>query len=367
MTTDTLADDRGLPNRLRDGITFDRAVGVLSILALLLIPTFSEDIFLLKMAGALFFAIFVMSWDFASGYTGELSFGHSAFFGIGGYTTGILNMQYGVDTVVGIICGGLFAGIAGLLIGIPSLRVEGPYFGLVTLIVPLALMEFLTFTRDITGGQTGLIGIENVTLDPVVTYYIGLGAFLVALLVFLIVTRSDTGTILTAIRENEEVVVASGINPDRYKIYAFALSGLIGGLAAAVFVHTTAGSVTPSLLLALTVNINIIVAAILGGIGTITASGAGGILFFLLQDYMGSVSYEIPGLGIPLSDFNVVLFFAILLVLLFYAPEGIFKTLYDRIRATLSSDESVVVDGGGASPLAKWRAEFVERIRREKE
>jgi branched-chain amino acid transport system permease protein len=335
MTTDPSEIREGYRAILRSMLSFREVLGALCLLVLIAMPVLVSEILILKLTGALFFAVFVMSWDLTSGYTGELSFGHSAFFGIGGYTTGVLNVHYGVDPMIGIVCGGVTAGVAGLLIGIPSLRVEGPYFGLVTLIVPLALIELLTFTRDLTGGQTGLIGVEKLTLETVTTYYISLGTFLVAMAIFFIVTRSDTGTILTAIREDKDAVVASGLNPSKYKIYAFTLSGLVGGLAAAVFVHTQAGSVTPSLLLALVVNINIIVAAILGGMGTITASAAGGVLFFMLQDYLNGVNWQIPLLNLQVSDFNVVLFFVVLLIFIFYIPEGVFKTLYEKMQEVI--------------------------------
>ena len=101
-------------------------LGLLGVAALLLAPFVVPTILAIQLAGALFFATWVMSWDFVSGYTGEISFGHALFFGVGGYTSGMLNLHLGVDPWIGMPLGALAAAATGLLIGFPSLRIKGP-------------------------------------------------------------------------------------------------------------------------------------------------------------------------------------------------------------------------------------------------
>ncbi|MFC7177527.1 branched-chain amino acid ABC transporter permease [Halosegnis marinus] len=216
-------------------------LGLVAILALFVLPLVLPAIWAFRVAGALFFATFVMSWDFVSGYTGEISFGHGLFFGVGGYAAGMANLHLDVDPWLAVFVGVAAAGAAGLLIGFPSLRLQGPYFSLVTLVTPIILISVFRFFPDLTGGELGLVGVGTVDkfgdllflpspgFSPIGAAYLALGVFLFALVVFVAVTRSDAGMVLTGIREDETAVAATGKNPAKFKLFAFVLSGLIGG------------------------------------------------------------------------------------------------------------------------------------------
>jgi len=164
----------------------------------------------IQLTGALIFATYVMTWDVVSGYTGEISFGHALFFGVGAYASAILNTQLELSLFVTIPIGVAAAALAGLLIGFPSLRLHGPYFSLITLVTPIILISMLVFAADITGGATGLSGVDTLTRDTVLSYYLAFGLFLFTLVLFLAITRSDAGTVLTAIRD---VCLDCGQNP----------------------------------------------------------------------------------------------------------------------------------------------------------
>jgi branched-chain amino acid transport system permease protein len=297
-----------------------------------------------NLAGALFFAVFAMSWDVQSGYTGEISFGHGLFFGVGAYTSAILQTQQGMGLLATIPLGMLAAGFVGLLIGFPSLRLQGPYFSLITLVTPIIVVRLFNFVPDITGGATGLFT-TTLTTGPVPGYLIAFGLFVGALFLFLAITRSDAGIVLTAIREDELAVEAAGLNPAKFKLFSFVLSGLVGGLAGALFVHTYAGGfVAPSDLLALTVSIEVIIASILGGIGTITGAAIGGLFLFLFRTYIAQVNVTIPVVGAEVSDIYFLVFTVVTLFVLFFIPEGIVtRILLRRKRRAAASDE----DGGG--------------------
>jgi branched-chain amino acid transport system permease protein len=241
-------------------------LGIVGLLGLAVLPVLLTPLQALQIAGAYFFAMFVMSWDAVSGYTGQISFGHGVFFAVGGYASALLNIRMGIDPLLAIPAGVVAAALAGLVIGVPALRLRGPYLSLVTLIVPLIVAQIFNVYSNIFGGTQGLVSPPPDRLlglgsgAPIMTYYVAFGLFVVILAVLLAVTRSDAGKVFTAIRESEDAVSSAGLNPAKFKIFAFVLSAGIGGLAGAAFVHTV-GEPTPNALLDLFVSIEIIIAA----------------------------------------------------------------------------------------------------------
>jgi branched-chain amino acid transport system permease protein len=347
-------------------------VGLLGILSLFVLPLVIPAIYAIYLSSALFFATFVMSWDFVSGYTGEISFGHGLFFGVGGYTSGMLNLHMGIDPWIAAPLGAVAAGLAGLLIGFPSLRVKGPYFSLITLVTPIILISVFRFFPDLTGGELGLVSVGTVEkfsaigpipspgFDPYSGYYLALFVFLFALVVFVAITRSDAGMVFTAIRADEISVAATGKNPAKFKLFAFVLSGLIGGLAGAMYGHSV-GGFNVSELLALIISIEVIVAAILGGIGTITGAAIGGLFFYLLRVFLRNletvsipftdieVGLVIPVIGVPVGEIYFLLFGIVTLGFLFYLPEGIVPRVVGEWRARSEPQAGEAVADGGKS------------------
>jgi branched-chain amino acid transport system permease protein len=371
--TDTdVADDTGVtlnPLELRRR----HQVGLLGLVVFAVLPLaapveaigFVSSLTVLQVTGALFFAVYVMTWDVVSGYTGEISFGHALFIGVGAYTSGLLNVHLGVPLVASIPLAVAAAALTGLLIGFPSLRVRGPYFSLLTLVAPIILLRIFVFFSDVTGGETGLLGIATISFDPVRNYYIAFAVFLFALAVFLAITRSDAGQVLTAIREDEDTVVAVGLNPAKFKLFVFVLSGGVGGLAGALFVHTYAqGVATPSELLGLVLSIELIVATILGGIGTITGAAIGGLFFFMVRTWLRGVETTIPLVGAPVSELYFLVFGLVTLGFLFFLPRGIVpRVLLEASRLRGRSDGSPRPDGG-RTPLQSILSRFREELKR---
>ncbi len=343
-------------------------LGLVGLALLALVPAaapvsaigFVSSLTILQVTGALFFAVYVMTWDVVSGYTGEISFGHALFIGVGAYTSGILNVELGVPLLASIPVAVIAASLAGLLIGFPSLRVKGPYFSLITLVTPIILLRIFVYFSDVTGGETGLFGIGTISLDPVTNYYIALLLFLFTLGVFLGITRSDAGQILTAIREDEDAVISVGLNPAKYKLFVFVLSGAIGGLAGALYIHTYAqGVATPSETLGLVLSIELIVATILGGIGTITGAAIGGLFFFLVRTWLRNVELTIPVIGAPVSELYFLIFGLITLAFLFFLPEGIVPRVIHEVRRHSGGSAPAARADGGRTPVDAIR----DRIR----
>lgn len=348
-------------------------LGIVFFIGLALLPFQLGILDILQMTAAFYFVMFVISWDFVSGYTGQVSFGHTLFFAAGGYTTTILNIEHGLDPVLGIPLGVLVAGLAGFLLGVPGLRLEGHYLALFTLLPPLILLRVFKLRRDIFGGVKGLPNAEplldagSFAAAAESHYYLSLALLMFIFGLAWVITRSDTGTIFTAIKESEDAVQSAGINPNKFKLYAFTLSAMMGGLAGAVFVHTPAGSASPTQLLELVVMIEILLASILGGFGTITGGLVGGFIIYWGMDWFEQLDWMVPVLEIPATRIDTLLFFGLLLVVLMFLSEGLLPWALRQGRRGLSvvrGGDAAVTDGGPSTldrQLEKFKHAMFDR------
>lgn len=328
-----------------------RTVSIACLIGLAAAPFLLDMLTLRQLTAALFLGMFAMSWDYVSGYTGQLSFGHSMFFGIGGYTAAVLNLNFGLSPVLTILAGTVAAGIAGILVGVPALRLKGPYLALITLIAPLVLVQIVNIFPDTLGGEGGLQGMDLLISvnEPIgvlsavgyesafehrviVYYYVTLLLFLFIYALFYVFTRSYVGSIFTAIREDEDAVAAVGINAAKFKVFAFSMSGTVGGLAAATFVHTPVGHAAPGELLVLFVSVEVVLIGFLGGMGTITGPAVTGIIYYFVRDLLSTSDVGIPLIGLPLGEVWQVLFFSVALLVLFALPEGVLPWLSNLSR-----------------------------------
>lgn len=284
------------------------------------------------------FAIYAMGWDILSGMTGQISFGHIFFVAVSGYTTGLLNLYLKWPIWVTIPTGVVMAVLAGLLFSVPALRLRGPYFSLVTLILPIAAARFVIIFADWTGGELGKFGVtalcplSEFKANQFCNYYSLWGLMTGVGLGLIWLSTSRIGKILEAIRENEEAVEAAGINAAKYKIFAFAVSALVVGLGGTFSVHTNEAVFFNSLL-SLTTSIEMIVASVIGGMGTIIGALWGGVLVRGGEQVIRELAQlKLPlgaeGLALSfLERWSTLIFFALLLVLLFFARQGLLPLL----------------------------------------
>jgi branched-chain amino acid transport system permease protein len=366
--TDESPANRGIIGFLDPrSFSVSQQLGVLGLLGLAVLPIFLTSLQALTLTSAFFFAMFAMSWDAVSGYTGQISFGHGLFFAVGGYTSALLNLGHGVPPSLSIPAGVVLAAVAGVVIGVPALRLRGPYLSLITLVAPLILLQIFISYSGIFGGELGISAPASLLgFAPYANYYLAFGLFLFILAILLAVTRSNAGAVLTAIREDEDTVAAAGLNAAKFKTFAFVLSAAIGGLAGAVFVHTPQGSPRPSQLFSVLVNVEVIIAAILGGMGTIVGAAIGGLFFFLFRDWLSGLEYSIPLLNAPISEFDFLIFSVITLVLLFVLPGGFLRAAMHWGRGLLdrsAGGEDRAATDGGQTPVESTLERYRKAIR----
>ena len=297
----------------------------ISILALLTAEFWAHLVsgtMLRTLALASVWAIFAMSWDIQSGYTGYISFGHSVLSGIAGYTTALLlvNIDPGLPLWITAPVSVLAALVLGLLIALPTLRLQGPYFSLITFVAVL-LFYRLTTAYDALGGIPGFSQPEVFTWDPVARYYYMMLPMLAIALVLTFLARSNLGMILVAIRENESAVSAAGINPTKFKIWSFALSSIPMGIGGVLLVGFY-GNVDPSTFIVVDNSIEIIAMAVLGGMSSILGPMGGAFLFeFLNHELLGGFSRSV----------RYILLWILVLLVLVFARRGIFRKVWHRL------------------------------------
>jgi branched-chain amino acid transport system permease protein len=243
---------------------------------------------------ALCFALFACAFNLLLGYAGLMSFGHAMFFGMAAYFFGHMVKVWGWPIELGLVAAVLGAALLGLVTGALAIRRQGIYFAMITLAFA-QMIYFLCVQMPFTGGEDGLQGIPRKPLffglidteNDYVLYYVVLVIFLFGFGAIYRFIHSPFGQVLKAIRDNEQRAVSLGYEADRYKLLAFVLSAAVAGLAGAtkaMVVHfATLTDVAAS------TSGEVVLMALIGGLGTITGPVVGGFVLVAMQDYLAFV------------------------------------------------------------------------------
>jgi branched-chain amino acid transport system permease protein len=231
-----------------------------------------------------FVAVWAMSWDILSGYTGYVSFGHPFIIGTASYASAILTHQFGFPLYGAMALGVLIGVGAGMAFFFPALRVRGPYFALVTLaLMDLAHRLVIAIRPDVTGGTRGLVGLPLVVTGGLPGFYMSLSVMFAVALSLWYVARSDIGTLLRAIHMDEDVVATEGFSTLKYKLLAFFLSALVASIGGVLYTHYL-GSVSPEAIFGNDLLFMILIAALIGGQNSIIGPMVGAyFVIFLLE------------------------------------------------------------------------------------
>ncbi|RPJ37686.1 MAG: branched-chain amino acid ABC transporter permease [Deltaproteobacteria bacterium] len=297
-----------------------RVAVLLFFLVLLLLPVVSQDPYLLRiLILTSIFAIFAASWDLLSGFTGQMNFGHALFFGVGAYSAALLNLHAHLPPWGSIPLGALAAVLAGLIIGIPCLRLRGTYLALTTLAFPIILMGVVFAIPQVTGGELGISGLARISGSRLGDYYITTVLMLGLCTIMWKITDSNTGIIFHAIREDELAVRTAGINTTRYKLLAFCLSGFFAGISGGLYAHfmRIAGPST----LEVSMSFTVVIWAIFGGIVTIYGPVAAVFILFPLLEFFRFW-----------PEFRMLMFALVILFILLYMPNGLIPWIRDKIE-----------------------------------
>jgi branched-chain amino acid transport system permease protein len=256
------------------------------------------------------------SWNLISGYTGYLSFGHVAFFGIGAYTVGVLSspVGYGWPWPLAVIAGGLLASALALPLGWLMLRLRGPYFAIGMLAVAESTRLVASIWDGVTRGGLGIF--VSTTYNVSSVYYALLAVVIVVMALTYWVDNSRFGLQLLSIREDEDAAEVLGIDTTREKLKAFVLSALFPGVIGGLYAWYI-GYIDPGSVFALSFSMNMILMTLLGGAGTFVGPLIGGVLFAAVLE---SLWARFPNYHLMLSGL------AIMAIVLFI-PGGVVSLL----------------------------------------
>jgi branched-chain amino acid transport system permease protein len=268
-----------------------RVVAVLvAVLLVAVFPMLAGNYPVKLLQEILVWGVFAMSLDLLMGFAGMVSFGHSAFFGVGGYVAALALTRWGAGGVNGLVLPALAAAVAALVIGYCSIRVSGVYFIMLTLAFS-QMFYAVTFQVDWLGAEDGIVGVPRprlvgVELGPSAFHLSLVAVTLLATLALWRIVCSPFGHVLRGIHDNEGRMQAIGYPVDRYKLVAFVIAGTVAGVAGALYAQL-AGSITPDAFL-WTTSGEALLMAIIGGTGTLGGALLGAAAFILLQSLVSS-------------------------------------------------------------------------------
>jgi ABC-type branched-subunit amino acid transport system ATPase component/ABC-type branched-subunit amino acid transport system permease subunit len=254
------------------------------------------------------------------GLTGQVSFGHVGFYALGAYAAAILTVTAKWPFWAALPLAALVCGLVGALLALPALRVKGPYLAMVTIAFGFIVEHVAVEWRDLTGGQNGIMGIPQpggVGERGVALASLGLAA--VATLAFWRLARSRWGAAMRAVKDSEVAAESLGLNPVAIKTAAFAISAVFAGVAGAFFAPLS-GFVTPSTF-SFSQSILFVLVVMIGGAGSVAGPLVGAAIVVLLPEVLAG-----------LAEYRLLVFGALLLVVLWAAPEGVVGAVHGLFR-----------------------------------
>jgi len=315
------------------------AVGVILVaLPWVIKSAFAVDIFI----RILLFAFIGVAWNLIGGYAKQLSLGHAAFFGLGAYTSTILQIDFGISPWLGMIAGGVVAAIASLPIGWLCFRLRGPYFAIATIAAAQVLMLIFLKFRDFAWGAEGTT-IPNLGNSPLMMqfeakaayYYVALGLLALGLAITYRIEKSWMGYYLVAIGEDEDAAEAVGVNAPRVKRDIYMISAFLTALAGTFYTQYIY-FIDPNTAFNFSVSIEAALVSIVGGVGTLWGPVIGTVLLettsALLQSWLGSSTG-----GVQLTVYSLILMAVIL-----WRPTGIMGFISEIYAARVHARGGVV-------------------------
>src|SRR5690625_2834583 len=295
----------------------------LSLLLLIaIVLPFLLDNYMIDVASlVLLYVIMAQGLNVVAGYAGLLDLGYAAFFAIGAYTTGILMTVLEWSFWSTLPVAALFAAVIVFVVVSPSIRLRSDYLA----VVKLEFGEIIRITAmnlQITGTATGIFGIPNPTLfgyeisEQIDFYYLILFLAVISIIVAVRLGKSRMGRAWTYIREDEDAAEAMGVDRVRMKLLAFVIGAVIGGLAGSFFA-VKMGAVAPTSFKFLQ-SLMILLAVVLGGIGSVTGVTIGAIIVILLPELLRDV-----------ADVRFLVFGLLMIVMMLFRPQGLWPARYD--------------------------------------
>ena len=299
------------------------------LLAVIVFPLIADGYILSIGISVMIAALLGQSWNLMSGYAGQFSFGHAAFFGLGAYTSAILYMDFGITPWIGMFAGMIVSGLVGLLIGYLSFRyrLKGDYFALATLAFA-EIFRILFNNIKALKGATGILipykqdwTVFAFASDKTYFYVIAVMVALATVCIWWMM-KNKIGLNLVAIRENQDAAGALGVNVLKYKLTAIAISAAMAAMAGAFYAQYY-GFIDPTVAFAAEISVEAIVPCIIGGAGTLLGPILGALLIIPVQEICNSVFTNISGI-------NMIVYGVVIVLFIIFCPNGFYGRFLKR-------------------------------------
>ncbi|MBV9439495.1 MAG: branched-chain amino acid ABC transporter permease [Candidatus Eremiobacteraeota bacterium] len=291
--------------------------------------TVRDPVVLDLLFGLLLYGVLGQSWNWISGYAGNISFGHAIFFGCGAYAAALC-VVHGLSPWPALALGPLAAAVLAVITGFPTLALRGHYFSIATIAVA-AIVESLVRTQPALGRAPGFempiapgwASLQFTSKGPYVALALALFALVQGATIAL--ERSRLGLYLRALRANHAAAASIGIDERRWKLVAFAWSAAFAALAGVLYAQYTL-LVDPPSTLALSISIDIALVGVVGGIGTLWGPPAGAFVYVVLAR---AIPLRLGGAG---KGYDLVIYGAMICLIAALRPQGIVGTIVDALR-----------------------------------
>lgn len=306
------------------------------ILACLIAVAFNQTYLALIFCRIGIYTIAVSGLDILFGYTGQISFGHAAFFAIGAYTSAYFSINFGWNAIITTLIGAVLSMALGALLAIPASKLVKHFLSLLTIAFGQLVYTFVNSTRSVTGGASGLKDIPNISLFgyQINTYAKNFVLILVVMGALILAKRnlinSRIGRAFIAIRENTQAAYSSGIDVRSYKVLAFVISACYTGIAGSLFAHLI-NFVSPDSFNS-TQSTLFMTILLFGGMATLAGPLIGSIVLITIKEVLQSF-----------ATYQMLIYAILLLIVLFLMPNGIvgvLKVLETRLKALLHGKEA---------------------------
>ena len=302
------------------------------LLALLLggffIPMFTNEYYLYLGNVLMMYAVLAIGLDILMGWAGQFAFAHTAFFGLGCYTTALLNIKYGIPFIVGMPIAALLAGAVGVLVAIPATRMRDIYLALATFAFAEGMFWVFNTWEPVTGGSTGLRIISSNVLgfkvsNDVTAFPVSMSLMCLMIAAAMYLSKSRLGREMSAIRDSEHVAMSCGIDVRRTKVIAFGISAIYAGVAGAMF--TLAQSFASPEQFGFNTAILVLTMIVVGGMGTLPGVMIGVLILSMLPEVLRTTmrSFQI---------WQELVYGLILILSIMFMPRGIWGSISGHLK-----------------------------------
>lgn len=321
------------------------ALGVVLAALLIAAPAVLSQYRVFQLTGVMAYAIAALGLNLITGYAGQISLGHNAFFALGAYSAALSVIHLNVNYFLSVFVAAVVTFIVGILAGFPAQRLRGLYLVLITLVLAVSVVPFIKYFKVYTGGMAGL-SIERpiapawsgLTQDTWI-YYVVL--MFTAIMFFLIrnFVSGSTGRALAGVREADLAASSMGVDVNRHKVLLFGVGSMLAGIGGALL-NFPLGFIAPDSF-HLLLSISFLAAIVVGGLGTIWGALVAGLFLQFVPSYASDISQALSG----------AVYGAILITCMFVMPKGIIGSLMQMIGDRREAAQSA--NKGGVTPHRK--------------